>query len=147
MAYGVGTGNGEGSKATRWSSDRQPSDENRKGGRPKGCKNWSTRFQKLMGDEEFLKTIVKGTPKEWQEIVGETPADFIAACLIATVARSSATAMQKGEPLSRDIKDSIALIGKLGFGDKVVMEPENGFFTRPILNFEVVPDRKSLEES
>ena len=111
-------------------------------GKPKGVKSWSTHFKKLMGDEEFLKTIISSTPKEWDGIVGDYPADVIAAGVIATVTREVAEAVINQRPLSEATTRSIALLNKIGFGEKVVVDAEEGFFDKPVINFTVVPPKE-----
>lgn len=112
-------------------------------GRGKGTINWSTRIKRLMGDEKFLKTVIKELPETWQGIVDETPADVIAAAMIACVARDASIAVAQGKPLSEQTLKAIDRLGKLGYGDKVVIDSEeDGFFDKVTLNFEVVPDRK-----
>lgn len=111
-------------------------------GYKKGVKNWSTHFQRLMGDPDFLHTVVTTVPADWNGIVGDTPADVIAAGYIAYILRSIAESLKSGK-LSKEAKDGIALLSKLGYGDKVVHDIEEGvdFFDKAKIVFEVMPDR------
>ena len=59
-------------------------------GRGGGAKNWKTHFQRLMGDEEFLNTIITQLPREWDGVVEKYPASVIAAGLIASTTQSVA---------------------------------------------------------
>lgn len=112
----------------------------------KGCRNWSTIFHKLMGNEDFLHTIVKSLPKDWQDIVEETPAELIAAGLVATIAKGVAKCLVEEKPLPKDIRDAISLLNKIGYGDKVVYEDPDGVFERTTLNFRVVKPAITREE-
>ena len=121
--------------------------ERRGTGRPKGVKNWSTHFKKLMGDEEFLKTIIKQSPKEWNGIVGEYPADVIAAGIITIVTKEVARCVAEGKPLSNATQRSIDLLNRISYGEKKVMDidEDSGFFDKTNIIFNVVPDRKTEE--
>lgn len=110
-----------------------------RGGKKKGCRNWATIFQKLMGDENFLHSIVSSLPKDWTDVVADTPADVIAAALIANVVRETAKCAQSDKPMSKDVRQAIALLNKIGYGDKIVHEDESGVFEKTTLNFRVVP--------
>lgn len=116
-------------------------------GPKKGCRNWSTIFHKLMGNEDFLHTIVKSLPKNWQDIVEDTPAELIAAGLVATIAKGVAKSLKEEKPLPKDIRDAITLLNKIGYGDKVVHETDGGFMTAPIIKYEVVPDRTDIDNT
>lgn len=125
----------------------KPGQSGNPAGRKKGCVNWSTHFKRLMGDEEFLKTIIKKIPGEWENIVGETPADVIAAALIANVTKGMAKTLKDDTPLPRDVRDAIALISKLGYGDKVIHDiEEDSVFDRKVFNFTVVPSMRREDE-
>ncbi len=114
-------------------------------GRKKGCANWSTRFKKLMGDENFLKTIVSSMPAQWQDIVEDTPADLIAAGLIANITKGVAKSIKEEKPLPKDIRDAISLLNKISYGDKIVHEDPDGFFSAPVIKYEIVPEKKDKE--
>lgn len=111
-------------------------------GMKKGCKNWSTHFKRLMGDPDFLRTIIAHTPSEWQGIVGDTPADVIAAGLIANVMRGVVRSMNGEGSLTKETKDAIALLNKIGYGDKVVYEDPDSIFTKNEILFKVVPSMR-----
>ena len=120
-------------------------------GRKKGVKNWSTHFRKLMGDPDFLRTVIKSTPDDWQNIVGDTPADVIAAGIVGNALQEIAKTIKDGK-LSREAKEVISLLNKLGYGDKVVHEAdeESSFFTAPIFQYNVITgdkEEESAEES
>lgn len=121
-----------------------PNDPRRQVGRKKGTVNWSTQFQKLMNDERMLKAIARQVPKKWSGVVGEYPATVIAAGVVTIATREVLKAMEQDKNLSIATLKTLELIGKLGYGDKVVHEAdaENGFFNTAVFNFEVVPDRK-----
>lgn len=110
-------------------------------GRGKGVKNWSTHFKKLMGDEALLKSIISSKPSEWNGVVQDCPADVIAAGLISVVVRSVSESVKNGKPLDYKTAKSIELLNKLGYGEKVVMNTEEGFFDKSVINFNVIPDR------
>lgn len=91
--------------------------EGRKNGRKKGVKNWGTKFHKLMGDEKFLKTILKKTPEEWNDIVDKTPADMLAGAIIAIALQGTMKAMVEQKPLSKDVREALKLVNKFAYGD------------------------------
>lgn len=115
-------------------------------GRPKGTKNWSTIFRKLMNDEKFLNTLIASKPKDWNGMVGDTPADMLAAVIIASTIRSAAKYIGQDKPLPKDVREMILLVSKLTYGDKVKIESDGGFFQQPVINFSVVGDRKDQPE-
>ena len=115
-------------------------------GRKKGSKNWATRFQKLMNDSEFLATIISHKPKEWDDIVGDTPAEVVAAAIIANTARNVAKSISSDAPLDRELQSQVKLLNDLGFGERVVHEAEDGFFDQVQFNFEVVPAKNKQDD-
>ncbi len=112
-------------------------------GRGKGVKNWSTHFKKLMGDEKLLKSVISAKPSEWEGIVDDIPADVIAAGLIATVTREVSKSVVEGKPIDKDTLKAIELLNKTAFGEKQILDTEEGFFSNPTISFTVVPDRKA----
>ena len=112
-------------------------------GRGKGVKNWSTHFKKLMGDEQLMKSIISSKPSDWDGIVEDCPADVIAAGLISVVLRSVSEAVSQGKPLDYKTTKAIELLNKLGYGEKVVMDTDEGFFDKTQVVFNVVEDRKN----
>lgn len=118
-------------------------------GYKKGQKHWSTIFKRLMADPDFLKTVISSTPAEWQNIVDDTPADIIAAGVIASVVRDISEATNRGKSLDKNTRDAIELLNKLGYGEKQVHELDQGFFEQAQINFNVVPDthKQNTEES
>ena len=117
-------------------------------GHPKGVKNWSTHFKKLMGDEKLLKSVISAKPREWDGIVDDVPFDVIAAGLIATITRQVAEAVAQGKALDRNTLKAIELLNKLSFWDKLVIDTEDSsVFSQPVINFVVRDDRKSSSES
>lgn len=116
-------------------------------GRKKGAKNWSTYFQKLLNDEEFLSTIIKNLPPSWNDTVEKYPASVIAAGLITTATQSVAKAVAEGRPIDDQTLKTLDRIQKFTFGDKVTHEvEEEGFFDKVQFNFSVAPDRKKEDE-
>ncbi len=95
-----------------------------------------------MNDERFLKTLVASKPKDWDKMVGDTPAEVLAAVIVASTIRSAAKYIDQDKPLPRDVREMILLVSKLTYGDKVKIVMDNGFFQQPQINFSVVPDRK-----
>ena len=118
------------------------------GGRRKGTPNWSTYFKRLMGDEDFLSTIISQLPKQWEGVVDKYPASVIAAGLIATATQQVAKSIAEGKPVDEQTLKIIDRISKIGYGDKVVHDMEdNGFFEHTKITYEVLPGRKREEES
>lgn len=118
-------------------------------GRGKGVKNWSTHFKRLMGDEKFLKSIVKSLPSQWTDTVDEVPASVIAAGLIATATQNVARAVAEGRPVDEQTLKIIDRIEKIGYGEKVVhgVDEEQGFFEKVEFNFITHPGKKQEEKS
>lgn len=118
-------------------------------GRKKGSVNWSVQFQRLMNDERMIEAIAHQVPKKWSGVVGQYPATVIAAGVITIATREVLKAMEQDKSLSIATLKTLELIGKLGYGDKVVHEAdsENGFFNTAVFNFEVLPGRKESQES
>lgn len=119
-------------------------------GRGPGAKNWSTHFKRLMGDEEFLNTIISQLPRQWEGVVDKYPASVIAAGLIATATQQVAKSIAEGKPVDEQTLKIIDRISKIGYGETKnvnVDAEENGFFDKVNFNFTVVEDRKQPEES
>lgn len=125
----------------------KPGQSGNPAGKKKGCKNWATHFQKLMGDPEFMHKIIKNAPKDWLDLVGDTPADVIAGGIIATVMKGVDKSFKTGK-LNQETQEQIKLLNKLGYGDKVVHDAadEAGFFIQPVIKYEVVPDRTDIKK-
>lgn len=115
-------------------------------GGKKGVKHWSTIFQKMMEDEQFFHTFVKSIPKEWDSIVENSSAKAIAAAVISATVRKCMECTAKQQPIDKDTREMIALLNKIGYGDKVVYSTDDSFFNNPVINFNVVPDREEKEK-
>lgn len=115
-------------------------------GRRKGARNWSTIFKHLMDNEKFCQTLIGSKPKEWDEMVGDTPAEVLAAVIVASTVRAAAKYIGQDKPLPKDVRESILLVSKLTYGDKLKVETDGGFFQQPVINFSVVEDRKDQPE-
>lgn len=120
-------------------------------GNPTGKNNWRMKTmaeaaQKLLNSEQFLKTIVKSNPKEWDNIVEGTATDVIIAGLIAGVLRDVSKSLADGKPLSKETRTAIMQLNKLGFGEQVTHKLDEGFFQQAQINFNVVEDRKKEAE-
>lgn len=119
-------------------------------GRPKGAKNWSTHFRRLMGDEKLLKSVISQLPKQWDGIVDEIPADVIAAGLITSVTQGIAKAVAEGKPIDKNTLDMIDRIQRIGYGETKNVNldtQEEGFFEKVNFNFITKEDRPQPEES
>lgn len=132
------------SPATRFTSTNQPKNK----GRKKGSRNFSTSFRKLMTNEKFAKSIIGKTPEQWEGIVDNIPTDVIAAVVVAKIQQAAVTEMVEnpGVPPSKELRESILLLNKLGYGEKVVIEPEESVFERVNLNFNVVQSARTEDE-
>lgn len=115
-------------------------------GKKKGTKNWSTIFKRLMGDPDFLHTVISSVPSEWQDVVGDAPSEVIAAGVIASVLRDISESTNKGKSLDKNTRDAIDLLNKLGYGEKQVHEVDKSFFEQAQINFNVVPDTHQKPE-
>ena len=107
--------------------------------------NFGARVRKLMNDEEFLKTILKSTPAQWQGIVDNTPASMIAAGIVAGATKEIAKAVAENKPISKEIRDLVDLLNKIGYGEKVVHKAGETFFDKANISFNVV-STPTLEE-
>jgi len=119
------------------------------GGRKKGTPNWSTHFKRLMGDEQFLNTIISALPQQWEGVVDKYPASVIAAGLITTATQQIAKSVVEGKPVDEQTLRIIDRISKIGYGDesRVTLNTEEGFFDKVNFTFNVVEDREQPEES
>lgn len=117
-------------------------------GRGKGVKNWSTHFKRLMGDEKLLKSIISNKPSTWEGIVEETPADVVAAGLIAVITRDVAKAVAEGKSIDKNTLRAIDILNKLGWGEKNILsvDEEQGFFQKPVINFSVIESNSPEEK-
>ena len=121
--------------------------EPRLGGRKKGTPNWSTHFKRLMGDEDFLNSIISSLPKDWEGVVDKYPASVIAAGLIASTTRRVAESVAQNKAIDKETLEMIDRISKIGYGDtkNINMSDDDGFFDKVTFNFSVVPDKKREE--
>lgn len=124
----------------------KPGEARNPNGTKKGHKKWATVFKNLMDNEKFCQTLIGSKPKEWNEMVGDTPAEILAAVIIASTVRAAAKYIGQDKPLPKDVRESILLVSKLTYGDKVKVETDGGFFQQPTINFSVVGDRKEQPE-
>lgn len=107
--------------------------------------NFGHRVRKLMEDEELLSTILKSTPNQWKGIVDKTPAAVIAAAIVSNVTKEVAKSLSSDKPISKDVRDLVELLNKIGYGDKVVHEAGDTFFDKANISFSVVKT-PTLEE-
>ena len=119
-------------------------------GRKKGTKNWSTHFKRLMGDEDFLNTIISQLPRQWDGVVDKYPASVIAAGLIASTTQNVAKAVAEGKVIDKQTLEMIDRIQKIGYGETKNVNldaQEEGFFEKVNFNFITKEDRPQPEES
>lgn len=120
----------------------EPGKSGNPAGRKKGTLDWSTRIKHTLNDPRFLETIVTHPPKEWAELLDGTPADLIVKCVVASLTKAVAKSIADSKPLDKDTRALLALLSKMGYGDKIVHDvEEGGFFDNSKIVFEVVPDR------
>lgn len=125
--------------ATRFSSENQPANK----GRKKGTRSWDAVFRKVLNNKEFQKTYLKTLPAQWNDIIENTPAELMAAGFVMSVSKEVAKAVQEDKLLSKDVRDAIMQLNKLGFGDKVVVEPDESIFDKVNLNFNVIQSART----
>jgi len=120
------------------------STDHRAKGREKGSITWSTRFQKYMEDAKLVDLAKKIKPGAFASVgdtKDKTPADMIAAGLIVNVMASLQEYVDTGKPLNKDVREAIALLNKIGYGDKVTHSFEDaGFFQAPVIKYEVLAE-------
>lgn len=114
-------------------------------GNYKRTPNLGGRIRKLMENEDFLKTILKSTPSQWKDIVDKTPGSIIAAGIVSAATKEIAKVVSDGKPVSKELRDLIDLLNKVGYGEKVVHEAGDSFFEKANINFNVI-STPTLEE-
>lgn len=102
--------------------------------RRKELKDWSVKVRELLGDPEIAQLMLnqKKLPKWLNVLDNPSAADVIVATLIA-------------KAMTGDIR-AVEELRKLGFGDKVVIDAGQSFFTKNALKLEIVsPDSDTKE--
>jgi hypothetical protein len=94
-------------------------------------KNLDKIIREILDDETFVDAVVANQPGWWNKLPHKT-AGYIMSSVMAVKA------------MGGDIK-AAEWIAKRGFGDKVVLESDNGFFSREQFTIQVVP-AKQLED-
>jgi hypothetical protein len=103
----------------------------RAGAGRKRPKNLDKIIREILDDESFVDAVVANQPGWWNKLPHKT-AGYIMSSVMAVKA------------MGGDIK-AAEWIAKRGFGDKVILESDNGFFSRDSFTIQVVPS-KNLEE-
>lgn len=95
-------------------------------GRPKGVKNWSTVVQQLLADESFLDKVIasKETPAYWDFLPTKNGANAIVAALMVKAMEGDHKAAE--------------FLRKTGYGDKLMLESEDGLFQATKIEVEIV---------
>lgn len=88
-------------------------------------------IREILDDETFVDAVVANQPGWWDKLPYKT-AGYIMSSVMAVKA------------MGGDIK-AAEWIAKRGFGDKVILESDNGFFQKSDFTIQVVPS-KSLED-
>lgn len=96
-------------------------------GRPKGIKNWSTVIQQLLADEKLLDKVVKQKPSYWEELPNKNAANAIVVAMMINA-------------MAGDHK-SATWLRRAGFGDKLMLESEDGLFQATELKVQIVKSR------
>lgn len=94
-------------------------------------KNLDKIIREILDDETFVDAVVSNQPGWWNKLPYKT-AGYIMSSVMAVKA------------MGGDIK-AAEWIAKRGFGDKVLLETDNGFFSRDSFTIQVVPS-KQLED-
>lgn len=94
-------------------------------------KNLDKIIREILDDESFVDAVVSNQPGWWNKLPHKT-AGYIMSSVMAVKA------------MGGDIK-AAEWIAKRGFGDKVILESDNGFFSREQFTIQVVP-AKQLED-
>ena len=55
-------------------------------------------------------------------------------------------ALSSGRSIDRNTKEAISLINKLGFGEKFVVDTDDSFFHKTVINFNVVPPKHRIDD-
>ncbi len=95
---------------------------------PKRPKNLDKIIREILNDDDLVDKVIANQPEYW----GRLPAKN-GAYIIATVMMVKA--------MGGDIK-AAEWIRKTGFGDKVQLETDNGFFSRSDFTIQVVPAKQ-----
>lgn len=88
-------------------------------------------IREILDDETFVDAVVANQPGWWDKLPHKT-AGYIMSSVMAVKA------------MGGDIK-AAEWIAKRGFGDKVILESDNGFFQKSDFTIQVVPS-KNLED-
>src|SRR5688500_17706694 len=104
-------------------------------GRPKGVKNWSTVVQQLLADETLIDKVVTTKPAYWEQLPTRNAANAI---VVAMMIKALQWSMEAANWLKRT-----------GFGDKLMLEFEDGLFKAEKIKVEIVrtpsPDERDAE--
>lgn len=105
---------------------------NRKGRKP-GVKNWGKVVQDLLGDEELLRKMVgdKNLPAYADTLPNKNAANIIVAVMVT-------------KAIQGDIK-AANWLRRLGYGDKLLHEFDDGFFEKSKLLIEIVEPKHAQE--
>jgi uncharacterized protein DUF5681 len=96
-------------------------------GRPKGVKNWSTVIQQLLADEKLIDKVIKEKPSYWESLPTKNGANAIVVAMMI-------------EALSGK-KEAAEWLRKAGFGDKLMLESEDGLFQATKIEVEIVKSK------
>ena len=109
---------------------------------------WADHFARLMESPDFFHTIVKTVPGNWQNIVADTPADIIAAGIIANVTKNVAESINSGKSLDKDTRAGIDLIQRLGYSylKRVELNGDSSLFSDNELVLKVIKPKEDILE-
>ncbi len=99
---------------------------------PKRPKNLDKIIREILDDDTLVDKVIRNQPEYWGKLPTKNGGYIIATVMMV-------------KAMGGDIK-AAEWIRKTGFGDKVLLETDNGFFTKSEFVIQVVP-AKQLEDS
>lgn len=99
---------------------------------PKRPRNLDKIVREILDDDSLVDKVIANQPDYWQRLPSKNGAYIIATVMMV-------------KAMGGDIK-AAEWIRKTGFGDKVLLETDNGFFTKSEFVIQVVPS-KQIEDS
>lgn len=96
-------------------------------GRPKGVKNFSTIIQKLLADEKLMDKISSKKPSYWDTLPTKNGANALVTAMLI-------------KALQGDVPAANWLI-KYGYGDKLIVNSEDGLFQNTKIEVEIVKSK------
>ena len=95
--------------------------------KPKRPRNLDKIVREILSDDDLIDKVVANQPEYWQRLPSKSGGYIIATVMMV-------------KAMGGDIK-AAEWIRKTGFGDKVLLESDNGFFQKSEFTIQVVPSQ------